>query len=147
MINLDMSTMIQLPVSQVFDFVSVPENNLQWEYGTLATARLAEGLSSRGTFFRSVGHSMGQRNLSTFEVTEYEPNGKYAFRSLSGPFRVETSYTFEMADDNYTRIDISIQAEVVDSFGIDEIILEKKMKKQLEENLAMLKNLLEASPL
>ena len=147
MINLDMSTMIDLPVRQVFGFMSVPENNFQWQYGTLVTASLSEGVSSIGTFFRSIGHSMGQRNLSTFEVTEYEPNRKYAFKSLSGPFRLQTSYTFEMADNSCTKINISIQAEVVDFVQMDEVILEKKMRKQLEENLAMLKNLLEARQL
>jgi uncharacterized protein YndB with AHSA1/START domain len=144
MINLEMSTMIELPVSDVFDFMSAPENNFQWQYGTLATAKISEGVSSTGTFFRSIGHSMGQRNVSTFEVTEYEPNRKYAFKSLSGPFRLQTSYTFEMVDNRCTKIDISIQAEVVDFVQMDEVILEKQMRKQLEENLAELKNFLEA---
>jgi hypothetical protein len=144
MINLEMSTMIELPVSDVFDFMSVPENNLQWQYGTLATATLSEGVSSIGTFFRSIGHSMGQRNLSTFEVTEYEPNRKYAFKSLSGPFRLQTSFTFEIVDNSCTKITISIQAKVVDFVQMDEVILEKQMRNQLEENLAELKNILEA---
>ena len=144
MIILDMSTMIDRPVEDVFDFMSAPENNFQWQYGTLATASLSEGVSSIGTFFRSIGHSMGQRNLSTFEVTEYEPNRKYAFRSLSGPFRLQTAYTFAIADNSCTKINISIQADVVDFVPMDEDILEKKMRKQLEENLAGLKKLLEA---
>ncbi|HSL43599.1 MAG TPA: SRPBCC family protein [Anaerolineales bacterium] len=144
MIILDMSIMIDRPVGEVFDFMSAPENNFQWQYGTLATARLSEGVSSIGTFFRSIGHSMGQRNLSTFEVTEYEPNRKYAFKSLSGPFRLQTAYTFEMADNSRTKINISIQAGVVDFVQMDEGILEKKMRKQLQENLAVLRKLLEA---
>jgi uncharacterized protein YndB with AHSA1/START domain len=144
MINLEMSTTIDLPVREVFDFMSIPENNSQWQYGTLATARLSEGVSSLGTFFRSIGHAIGQRILSTFEVTEYEPNRKYAFKSLSGPFRLQTSYTFEMMDTSCTKIDLSIQAEVVDFAQMDENVLEKQMRKQLEENLAMLKKLLEA---
>ena len=142
MIKLDMSTMIYLPVKQVFDFMSTPENDFQWQYGTLATARLSEGPSVIGTFFRSIGHWMGQRNLSTFEVTEYESNKKYAFKSLSGPFHLQTSYTFEIADRS-TRITVSTQANVVDFFQMDEGILEKKMKKQLKENLAALEDLLE----
>ena len=86
---------------------------------------------------------MGQRNLSTFEVTEYEPDKKYGFKSLSGPFLVQTVYTFEIANRS-TKVTISTQADVVDFFQVDEGILEKKMKKQLRENLAMLKDLLEA---
>jgi uncharacterized protein YndB with AHSA1/START domain len=147
LINLILSTLIDQPVQQVFDFVSTPENNFQWQYGTLATSSLSDGVSSIGTFFRSIGHSMGQRNLSTFEVTEYEPNTKYAFKSLSGPFRVQTAYTFEMAKNRCTKINISIQVDVLDFVPTDEGILEKELRKQLEENLAMLKDFLEASPL
>ena len=143
MINLDMSTMICIPAKQVFDFMSTPENNFQWQYGTLASAPISERVKNKGTFFRSICHLMGQRNLSTFEVTKYEPNKKYAFKSLSGPFHLQTSYTFEIAD-RCTRIIISTQANVVDFFQMDEGILEKSMKKQLKENLAMLKDLLEA---
>ena len=42
-----------------------------------------------------------------------------------------------------TKVNISTQANVVNFFQPDEGILEKKMKKQLKENLAILKNLLE----
>jgi uncharacterized membrane protein len=143
MINLNMSTMIYRPVRQVFDFMSAPENDFQWQYGTLAAARVSEGASVIGTFFRSIGHLMGRRVESTFEVTEYEPNKKYGFKSLSGPFHSQTSYTFEIANGS-TKINISTQANVFNFFQVDEGILEKKMKKQLKEDLAMLKDLLEA---
>src|SRR5918996_2371197 len=138
MINLNMSTMIYRPVRQVFDFISAPENDFQWQYGTLVSARVSEGVNDIGSFFRSTGHLMGRRIESTFEVTEYEPNKKYGFKSLSGPLHSQTSYTFEIANRS-TKITISIQANVVDFFQVDERILEKRMKKQLKENLATLK--------
>jgi hypothetical protein len=134
--------MINRPIRQVFDFVSTPENDFQWQYGTLASARLSKGISKMGTFFRSIGHLLGRRNLSTFEVTEYEPNTKYGFRSLSGPVHSQTLYTLEMADGG-TRITISTRAHVVDLFQMDERIFGKKIKKQLRENLILLKDLLE----
>lgn len=86
---------------------------------------------------------MGQRNLSTFEVTEYEPNKKYGLKSVSGLFHLQTAYTFEVANRS-TKITISTQAHVVDFFQVNEDVLEKKMKKQLTENMTMLKDLLEA---
>ena len=143
MINLNVSTMIYRPVQQVFEFVSSPENDFQWQYGTLATAGLSEGASRAGSFFRSIGHLLGQRVQSTFEVTEYEPNTKYGFKSLSGPLHSQTSYTFEV-DRGSTKISISTQAHVADSFRMNERLVEKKMKKQLKENLILLKDLLEA---
>ncbi len=51
MINLHVSTIIFQPVKQVFDFVSSPENDSQWQSGTLAAAKLPDGASKTGSFF------------------------------------------------------------------------------------------------
>lgn len=143
MINLNISTVIYQPINKVFDFVSTPENDFQWQYGTLASTKITAEAGMTGSFFRSVGNLMGHRIQSTYEVTDYEPSTKYGFKSLSGPLNSHTSYDFEMADGS-TKITISMQANVINFFQVNEGILEKKMKKQLKENLAMLKNLLEA---
>jgi len=142
MINLEMSTLIYRPVRQVFDFVSTPENDFQWQYGTLGTARLSESVSKIGTVFRSIGHLMGYRIQGTFEVIEYKPDRAYGFKSLSGPLHLQTSYTFEKANSG-TQITVSTRAHVVNFFQIDERIVGNKIKKQLKENLTMLKDLLE----
>lgn len=143
MINIISSILIERPVKQIFDFMSTPENDFQWQYGTLASARISEGASQRGTAFRSIGHLMGRRIQSTFEVTEYEPNRKYSFKSLSGPLQSCTSYTFEI-DKGVTQISISTQVNAINFFQVNQGVLEKGMKKQLKENLARLKDLLEA---
>ena len=144
MININISTIIYSPVQQVFDFVSEPENDFQWQYGTLETARLSENVNNTGIHYRSIGHLMGRRNLSTFEVVKREPNTKYRIKSLSGPLHSQTSYTFETVN-SATKINVSIQVSVADSHQMDEGLLEKSLKRQLKENLVLLKNLLEAS--
>jgi uncharacterized protein YndB with AHSA1/START domain len=144
MINLNTGTMINRPVKQVFDFVSTPENDFQWQYGTLAVARLsANSVTVVGTFFRSIGHLMGRRVQSTFEVTEYEPNKKYGFKSLSGPFQSRTSYTFEEGR-GFTQMALSTQVYAINFFQMEQGVLKTKMETQLGEDLAMLKDLLEA---
>ena len=140
--NLISSTLIEQPVQQVFNFVSTPENDFQWRYGILATVRLPEGSSAVRTFFRSIGHLMGRRNLGTFVVTEFEPNKRYGFKSLSGPVHYRTSYTLENVSGR-TRINISIQASAPGFFRITEKLLRTTMKVQLEEDVATLKTILE----
>jgi hypothetical protein len=142
MINLTSSTLIYRPVRQVFDFISTPENDFQWQYGTLETAKISEGATKVGTSFRTIGHLLGQRILSTFEVTEYDANRKYGFRSLTGPLQSHTSYTFRL-ERGCTEIEVSTQANPVNSLLHNEKILEKRMKKQLKENLELLKDILE----
>ena len=143
MIHIISGTFIYQPIKRVFDFMSTPENDFQWQYGTLASTQVSEGAAKVGTFFRSIGHLMGHRIQSTFEVTEYEPNRKYAFKSLSGPLLSHTSYAFELADGS-TKINVTTRASVINLLQMDDGVLEKKLKKQLKENLAMLKNILEA---
>ena len=41
MINLNNSVMIYRPIKQVFDFISAAENDFQWQYGILESARLS----------------------------------------------------------------------------------------------------------
>jgi hypothetical protein len=143
MINLNVSTIIYQPVKQVFDFVSVPENDFQWQYGTLAAARVPDGADKLGSFFRTIGHQFGHRLQGVFEVTEYEQNRKYAFRSISGPLNFQTCYTFKI-EDGSTKIRVATQAKSANIFDMNERLLERRMKKQLKENLALLKDLLEA---
>lgn len=142
MINLNVSTTIDCPVKQVFDFVSVPENASQWQNGTLAAARLPDGVSKLGSFFRSIGHLQGQRLQGVFEVIEYEPNSKYTFQSLSGPLYLRTSYTFDVIGGS-TKIRVSTQATPDNTFQLNEVLMERNMKQQLQENLVLLKQLLE----
>ena len=142
MINLISSTLIERPIKEVFDFVSTPENDFQWQYGTLATARLPKNNGAVRTFFRSIGHLMGRRNLGTFEITEFEPNKKYGFISLSGPVHSRTSYAFENVSGR-TRINVSIEASAPNFFHITEKLLWKTMSIQLEEDVAMLKTILD----
>jgi hypothetical protein len=143
MINFSLSTQIYRSLKQVFSFVTTPENDFQWQYGTLASTQLSKGEMGIGTLFRSMGHFMGRRVESTYEVTEFEPNKKFGFKSLSGPMHSHTLYTFEVIEGS-TRINISSQASPRDLFKTADIIVEKKVKKQYKENLAMLKGVLEA---
>ena len=142
MFNLKIGTIIEAPIQSVYDYMSTPENDFQWQYGTLATATITNHLNKMGVYFRSIGHFLGRRNLGTYQVIESSSNRKYRFKSLSGPLHLHTAYTFG-ATDGGTKVKISVHVGTMDFFQINERILEKRMKKQLKENLASLKALLE----
>ena len=142
MIQIISSTLISQPIKRVFEFICTPENDFQWQYETLASTQISEGVMRVGVCFRSDSHLMGHRTQSTFEVIEFDPNKRYGFKSLSGPLQSITSYTFEIAR-RYTQVKQSTQANVVNRIELNENVLEKKMKRQIKENLAMLKKILE----
>jgi len=142
MFNLTIGTIIEAPIQRVFEYMSTPENDSQWQYETLATATIINRLNRMGVYFRSIGHFLGRRNLGTYQVIESSSNRKYRFKTLSGPLHLHTVYTFG-AIDGGTKVKISIRVGTINFFQIKERILEKRMKKQLKENLTMLKTLLE----
>jgi hypothetical protein len=146
MISFDLYTHIYRPLKQVFCFVATPENDFQWQYGTLASDRISKGEMGIGTLFRVTAHFMGQRIESTYEVTEFEPNKKYGFESRSGPTDSHTLYTFETTQGR-TKINIFAQVNAGDLFKPGDLTIEKKIKKQYRENLALLKGVLEADPI
>lgn len=142
MIQIISNTQIYRPINRVFDFISTPENDFQWQYGTLVSTCLEGSLSGLGARFQSTGQFMGQRIQRTFEVTEYEPNHQYGFKSLSGPLLSFTSYTLDIVK-GYTQVKLSIQANIINMLDFNEKVLEKKLKRQFKDDLSMLKNILE----
>lgn len=143
MIRFEINTHIYRPLRQVYHFVTTPENDFQWQYGTLTCARLSEGEVGLGTLFRVVGHFMGQRVENIFEVTAFELNRIYSYKSLSGSMVSNTLYTFEIAGGK-TEIRMSVQIHPGDLLTSSVHMAEKKLKKQYRENLALLKDLLES---
>lgn len=143
MINFDLHTQIYRPLQQVFRFVATPENDFQWQYGTLTSTQISEGEIGMGSLFRAVGHFMGQRIESVYEVTEFEPNKKYGFQSRSGPMDSHTLYTFERTKGS-TRVNVATLVKSGDLFEPAGLAMEKMVKKQCRENLALLKGILEA---
>lgn len=147
MIQFDLSTDIYRPLPQVFAFVAAPENDFYWQYGTLMSAKMSKDEMGIGTLFRSVGHFMGRRIESVYEVTEFSPNKRYGFKSLSGPMDSDTLYTFEMIKGT-TRIIHFIRISLGEPFKSNSVSADKTVKivkKEYKENLALLKDLLETS--
>ena len=142
MIQLDSSITIYRPLATVFDFISSSANDFEWQYGTLVSKQVSTGNAQVGTSFRSVGHLMGRRMIATFEITEYEANRRYGFKSLSGPLKTHTLYTLE-PQEGRTMIRITTQASPADGWEVHEGLAEKCMQKELKDNLTMLKTILE----
>jgi hypothetical protein len=142
MIHIDVNTLIYRPVPQVFAFVAMPENDFQWQYGTLASAQISTGKVGIGTLVRTVSHFLDRRIEAVYEVTEFDPNRSYGFKSVSGLVETHTLYTFAMASAG-TRVSLFVQSDPKDSIKPEGVFIVKKFKKQYKENLAMLKSILE----
>jgi hypothetical protein len=143
LINITSSVVIYRPVGMIFDFISSSANDFEWQYGTLASGPIISEATRTGGSFRTIGHLMGRRTQSTYEVTHFEADRRYGFKSISGPLHLHTMYTFETAK-GQTRLQVTTQASPANVLQTNEHVVERFMQKQLREDLAMLKSILEA---
>lgn len=143
MIKVETNVVINRPIGEVFAFVTNPANGSRYQSGVQESKQTSEGPIGVGTTYHEVRQFLGRRIVSDNEVTEYEPNRQWSFKSTSGPLPVEGSYTFESTEGG-TSVTMSGQAEAGSFFKLADPIVNRMVRRQLEADSANLKDLLEA---
>jgi uncharacterized protein YndB with AHSA1/START domain len=146
MAKLEAGITINRPIEEVFAFTSNPENEPLWRPELLELEQTSDGPIGAGTTFREVMQFLGRRIESTGEITEYEPNKRNAVKSTSGPFPFEITGTFEPVEGG-TEVTFEVEAEIggfCGFFRFAEPLVARMGKRQMETQLANLKDLLEA---
>jgi uncharacterized protein YndB with AHSA1/START domain len=143
MATLELSTVINRPVEEVFAFLSNPENGPKWSAGSSDVTITSAGPMGVGTTYRSVRTLLGRRIESEGVFTAYEPNRSYATKSTSGPFPMEGRVTFERIAGG-TRVTGTLVGEPGGFFKLAEPLLMSMGKRQFDADLANLKDLMES---
>ncbi len=146
MLKIEISTVINRPVEDVFAVASNPEGYLKWSPGLVEVKKTSEGPVGVGTTWRLVRQALGQRLEGDLELTEYEPNRKFTLDSKSRPFPGEARWTFDAVEGG-TRVSVVLQAEPGGFFKLAEPLLRSFTKRTMETELANLKELMEAHAL
>ena len=146
MATLEISTVINRPIEEVFAFLSYPENGPKWSSGSSDVTITSAGPIGVGTTYRSVRTVLGRRVESEIEFTAYEPNHSYATKSASGPVPMESRVTFARIEGG-TRVNATLVGEPGGFFKLAEPLLVSMIKRQFDADLATLKDLMEAHAL
>ena len=142
MITVEHSVVINRPIEEVFDFMADIENAPQWRSGLVEVKKLSDELVV-GAKATEVLQFLGRRMETTYEITEYEPNKKFSFKTTSGPVPMEGGFTVESAEGG-TKVTFKIQGEAGGFFKLAEPILARMVRRQVETDHGNLKDLLEA---
>ncbi len=142
MINVEFSTVINRPLDEVFAFLSDLENNSKWRSGMIEATKTSAGPIGMGTTYRMINNVLGQRIEGEAEVTQYEPNRKYATVNKSGA-PIETQRTFEHVEGG-TRVTFVVKAELGSFTKLATPLIARIAKRRAESDAANLKDLLEA---
>jgi uncharacterized protein YndB with AHSA1/START domain len=143
MAKIEVSTVIDRPIEEVFAFVTDPEKMSLWMSDLVEAKQTSEGPVGVGTTASAVANPLGRRIESTQDVVEYEPNRKFAIKSTSGPVASEDQFTFESIGSG-TKVTRVTEAELGGFFRLAEPLVARMLRRQFETNFANLKDRLEA---
>ena len=79
---------IHRPTAEVFAFLADGENDRRWRHGVL-DIHLKSGHGKGAVYEQGVKGPFGRRVAADYEITEYEPDRRIAFRATGGPLRPE----------------------------------------------------------
>jgi carbon monoxide dehydrogenase subunit G len=142
MINLDLGTLIDKPVKDVFAFVTNPNNMPKWNSAVVSMQQITPDPVSMGTKFKSVGEMMGRRIEGEMQVVAFEPDSKYGFQMNAGPVQVNVLLNFKTVGTG-TKLSLNAQGNPGGLFKLAEPVMAGRVKSLMEENLARLKSVLE----
>jgi uncharacterized membrane protein len=145
MLKVETNIVIHRPVEDVFAVLSNAENNPKWSSAFLEVNKTSEGPVGVGTTWRGVGKFLGKQIEVELEETGYEPNQKSAQKSRL-PFPVNQQMSFESVDGG-TRVNLKFEADPGGFFKLAEPLLASMVKRNIEGELANLKDLMDAHAL
>ena len=142
MINIDLGTLIDKPIGDVFAFVGNPNNMSKWNTAIVSLEQITPGDVGVGTKFKSAGEMMGRRIEGEMQVTAYEPDTKCGFQMNAGPMQVNITVMLKTVGTG-TKISLNAQGNPAGIFKLAEGAMQGRVKAMMEENLARLKSHLE----
>jgi uncharacterized protein YndB with AHSA1/START domain len=134
---------INRPLEEVFAFVRDMNNHAEWQTGVLESRVTSEGGVEVGSTYRYVTQMMGRQIQTEGEVITCDLDKGFFYRSTKAPFQIVGGYTFEKGNGG-TKLTQRIVADVEGFFRLAKPIVVRTTKRNLENNLLTLKDLLEA---
>jgi uncharacterized protein YndB with AHSA1/START domain len=143
MVRVEKIVVIKRPIEEVFAYVANPENAEQWAGPVTESKQTSEGPVGVGTTSTRVTEFLGRKSENTYEVTEYEPNRKFAEKTTSGSLQSTELITFESVDGG-TKVTVAGEVEASGFIKMAEPLFARMAKRQLETDISNLKDILEA---
>lgn len=137
-ISINVTTELDRPVEEAFEFVTTIENDWDWKED-LIEIQLPNGAMGVGTTWSQEVEGVRGTDEIGFECTGYEPPNRFTYRMTSGFFgdRVRASearYTFSN-DGDQTRMPFSGTVRVDGLMRLIQPLLAWMLRNQLEDSL------------
>ncbi len=143
-VNVEVHTTIDRPRTHVATYSCDPDNVTAWYANIGAVEWETAPQLITGSRFRFTSQFLGRTMAYTYEVIELVAARRFVMRSDGVPFAMETTYTWEDADDGGTFMTLRNRGEPRGFAGLATPILATAIRRATAKDLARLKAILEA---
>jgi uncharacterized membrane protein len=134
---------INRPLTEVAAYTGDPSNAPEWYVNIKAVEWKTPPPISVGSQVAFVAHFLGRRLAYTYEIVELIPNQRLVMRTAEGPFAMETTYTWEAAAADTTRMTLRNRGTPTGFSMLIAPFMARAMRNANQKDLARLKQLLE----
>lgn len=143
MIRVEVEVEIARPPEEVFAYITNFENNIHWQQGMRKITITSEGPLGVGSTYDQVARFLGRDIVSSFVVTEYEPNHHIRIKTTESSFPIEVIRGVEPIEGG-TRVYAIIEGDSSGFFSVFERLMRWMVRRSIEGDYRRLKELLEA---
>jgi uncharacterized membrane protein len=134
---------IDRPAGVVAAFAADPGNAPQWYVNIREVRWETPPPLAVGSRLAFVAHFLGRRLAYTYEIVELVPGERLVMRTAQGPFPMQTTYTWQPRDDGRTRMTLRNSGDPSGFAKLGAPLMAAAMRRQNQQDLAKLKDLLE----
>jgi hypothetical protein len=144
-VSVDVVTAIEIarPRAEVAAFAVDPDDAAAWYENIEAVEWQSSRPLGVGTRLAFVARFIGRRLAYTYEVAEFVPGERFVMRTAQGPFRMETTYTWEDAGDRATQMTLRNRGEPAGFAKLTAPMVAAAMRRANRKDLERLKAMLE----
>ena len=144
--NVDVVTeaIIGRPLSLVAEYAADPGNAPDWYANITRVDWETPPPVAVGSRLAFVAKFLGRTLTYTYEIVTFEPHTRMVMRAAEGPFPMETSYAWEAAGENATRMTLRNRGKPSGFVGLAAPAMALAMRRANTLDLAALKALLES---
>ena len=134
---------IARPRAEVASYASNPDNATDWYENIKTVVWQTPRPLAVGTRLEFVAQFLSRRLAYTYEVAELVSGERFVMRTAQGPFAMETTYTWEDADGQATRMFLRNRGEPAGFAKLTAPMVAAAMRRANRKDLERLKAILE----
>jgi uncharacterized membrane protein len=143
-VDISSEIVIRRPRDQVAAYSADPENAPKWYVNIKSVEWKTPPPLRLGSQIAFVANFLGRRMAYVYEIAELQTGQKLVMRTASGPFPMETTYEWQSVDTVTTRMTLRNRGNPSGFSRLVAPFMEFAMRRANRNDLARLKNILEA---